>query len=74
MFKQINFGGGRGDSKGVCAQSLSRVRLFSTPWTVAHQAPLSMGFNSPGKNTGLGCHFLLQSAMRGEEYVENENK
>ena len=23
---------------------LSRVRLFVTPWTVAHQAPLSMGF------------------------------
>ena len=28
----------------VCAQSLSRVRLFVTLWTVAHQAPLSMGF------------------------------
>ena len=25
------------------AQSLSHVRLFVTPWTVAHQAPLSMG-------------------------------
>ena len=24
--------------------SLSRVQLLSTPWTVAHQAPLSMGF------------------------------
>ena len=23
---------------------LSRVRLFATPWTVAHQAPLSMRF------------------------------
>ena len=23
---------------------LSRVRLFVTPWTVAHQAPPSMGF------------------------------
>ena len=28
----------------VAVQSLSRVRLFSTAWTVAHQAPLSMGF------------------------------
>ena len=28
-----------------CAQSLSRVRLFATPWTVALQAPLSMGFS-----------------------------
>ena len=26
----------------VHAQSLSHVRLFVTPWTVAHQAPLSM--------------------------------
>ena len=23
---------------------LSQVQLFATPWTVAHQAPLSMGF------------------------------
>ena len=23
---------------------LSRIWLFATPWTVAHQAPLSMGF------------------------------
>ena len=29
-----------------------------TPWTVACQVPLSM--NSPGKNTGVGSHFLLQ--------------
>ena len=40
------------------AQTLSRVQLFATSWTVAHQAPLSMGF--PGMNTGVGCHFLLQ--------------
>ena len=31
---------------------------FTTPWAAAHQAPLSMGFS--GKNTGGGCHFLLQ--------------
>ena len=23
---------------------LSHIQLFATPWTVAHQAPLSMGF------------------------------
>ena len=39
-------------------KSLSRVRLFATPWTVAHQAPPSM--DSLGKSTGVGCHFLLQ--------------
>ena len=26
-------------------KSLSRVRLFATAWTVAHQAPPSMGFS-----------------------------
>ena len=31
---------------------------FVTPWTVVHQAPLSMEF--PGKNTGMHCYFLLQ--------------
>ena len=33
----------------------------ATPWTVACQAPLSM--DSPGKNTGVGCHFLLQTCV-----------
>ena len=28
----------------VKVKSLSRVRLLATPWTAAHQAPLSMGF------------------------------
>ena len=36
----------------------SRVRLFATPWTAAHQGPPP--WDSPGKNTGVGCHFLLQ--------------
>ena len=30
----------------VC-KSLSCVRLFATPWTGAHQSPLSMGFSRP---------------------------
>ena len=29
----------------VKAKSLSRVRLFETPWTTAYQASLSMGFS-----------------------------
>ena len=36
----------------------SHVLLFATLWTIACQAPLSMG--SPGKNTRAGWHFLLQ--------------
>ncbi|CAI9174290.1 unnamed protein product [Rangifer tarandus platyrhynchus] len=36
----------------------SRVRLCATPQTPAHQPPLP--WDSPGKNTGVGCHFFLQ--------------
>ena len=37
----------------VCAQSLSCVRLFATPWTVAHQVPLPMGFSRQAYGSGL---------------------
>ena len=36
----------------------SLVRLCAIPQTAAHQAPRP--WDSPGKNTGVGCHFLLQ--------------
>ena len=32
---------------------LSRVQLFVTPWTVARQAPLSMGFSRQEYWSGL---------------------
>ena len=35
------------------AKLLSRVRLFETPWTVAHQAPPSMGFSRQEYWSGL---------------------
>ena len=62
----------------VVAQSLSHVRLFVIPWTAAHQASLSFTISqsllklmsiapvhgdSPGKNTGVGCHSLLQGIL-----------
>ena len=34
---------------------LSRVWLFVTPWTVAHQAPLAMGFSRQEYWSGLPC-------------------
>ena len=40
---------------------LSLVRFLATPWTVVHRAPLSWDF--PGKNTGVGCHFLHQGRV-----------
>ena len=35
------------------AYSLSHVQLFVTPWTTAHQAPLSMGFSRQEYWNGL---------------------
>ena len=37
----------------VKVKSLSCVRLFATPWTVARQAPLSMGFSRQEYWSGL---------------------
>ena len=39
------------------------VWLFSTLWTVAHQAPLSVG-DSPGKNIKAGHHAFHQGVFR----------
>ena len=36
----------------ACGCVLGHVWIVMTPWTLAHQAPLSLGF--PGKNTGVG--------------------
>ena len=38
-----------------CPKSLSHVCLFAAPWTVAHQAPLSMGFSWQEYWSGLPC-------------------
>ena len=37
----------------VKVKSLSRVRLFANLWTVAHQAPLSLGFSRQEYWSGL---------------------
>ena len=43
-------------TRGISSQP--PLLTFATPWTLAYQPPLSVGFS--GKNTGVGCHFLLQ--------------
>ena len=40
--------------------SLSHVRLFATPWSVARQAAPSAGFLQARINTGAGSRFLLR--------------
>ena len=42
----------------MCAQSLSRVWLFATPWAV--DTRLLCPWDIPGKNIGVGYHCLLQ--------------
>ena len=37
----------------VCACVLTHVQLIATPWTVIHQAPLSMGFSKQASWSGL---------------------
>ena len=58
----LHCGGGRGCGAGSGVSDLSTQSCppFATPWTVARQAPLPWDF--PGKNTGVGSHFLLQGS------------
>ena len=44
----------------VKVKSLSRVRLFATPWL--QPTRLLHPWDFPGKSTGVGCHHLLQLA------------
>ena len=43
----------------VKVKSLSRARLLATPWTVAYQAPLSMGFSRQEYWSGVPCSRLM---------------
>ena len=43
--------------ENVCSAVLSCVLLFSTPWCLPGS---SVHGDSPEKNTGMGCHALLQ--------------
>ena len=55
-----------------CAELLSRVRLFVAPWTVAHQAPLSMGFTRQEYWSGLPCPPPGESSQpRNQTQVSN---
>ena len=58
--KSLNWAG---SEWGVCVwERLSRVPLFATPWI-----RLLCPWNSPGKNTGVGCHSLLQRIFLTQE-------
>ena len=42
---------------------VSHVRLFATPWTVYILPGYPVHGDSPGKNTGVGCRFLLHGVF-----------
>ena len=74
--------------KELCAvlSHFSYVQLFTTLWTVAHQAPLSMGFSRQDYWSGLPCPplgdfpnprikppSLTSPALAGEFFTTNAN-
>ena len=48
-----------------CLVTMSCLTLLWPPRTVACHAPCP--WDSPGKNTGVGCHFLLQGIFPTQE-------
>ena len=44
----------------VWARVLSHVWLFAIPWLLGEPSRLLCSWDTPGKNTGVGCHFFLQ--------------
>ena len=51
-------------------KSLSRVRLFVTPWTVAHQAPRSMRFSRHEYWSGLPLRKLKLRQLSSSRYIK----
>ena len=54
----------------VKVKSLSRVWLCATPWTAAHQAPLSMGFSRQEDRSGLP----LPSPTAHSRHLRNDSQ
>ena len=60
-------------------ESLSRVRLFATPWTAARQAPLSMGFPRQEYWSGLPfpsplhvlSHLMRSHSVRFSQHINH---
>ena len=50
------------ESERKKVKSLSRARLFATPWTEAC-TKLLRPWDFQGKSTGVGCYFLLQGIL-----------
>ena len=53
----------------VKVQSLSRVRLFKTPWNAAYQAPLSMGFSRQEYWSGVPLPSPVELSRGAEMFI-----
>ena len=51
-------------------KSRSHVRLFATPWTAAHQAPLSVGFSKQEYWSGVPLPSPTKIARRAKKDIE----
>ena len=49
------------DMRACVFSCFSHVWFFVTPWTVAHQSPLSIGFSR--QEYWSGCHFIIQGVF-----------
>ena len=58
----------------VKGKSLSRVWLFATPWTAAHQAPPSMGFSEQEYWSGLPSPSQAHMLGKANSLKSNKNK
>ena len=60
----------------VKVRSLSRVRLFATPWTAAYQAPSSMGFSRQEYWSGVWdeCNCVVVWAFFGVAFLWDWNE
>ena len=72
MFREFSGGPVVRTPHSLSLKSLSCVRLFRTPWTIAYQAPPSMGFSRqkdwsgvplPSPNIALGIHKTLLKVL-----------
>ena len=68
--KSIKIYVGRSPVYNLFLCKLSGVWVPATTWTVACQASLSF----PGKNTGVGCHFLLHQYIRISGIKQSDDK
>ena len=53
----------------IVVQLLCCFQLFTTPWTVAHQAPLSMGFSRQKYWSGLTFPSSGESSLTNDQIV-----